>query len=89
MVISLLFTKGFEPKSYEGALKLLSLHFIKEGMFFPEIAHVFSRIRKYREEADYNPFYVFSKDDFLSIKKEVQDLGNTIKDCLIEKGFLD
>ncbi|MGC8931209.1 MAG: HEPN domain-containing protein [Dictyoglomus sp.] len=73
MVRALLFTKGFEPKSHEGALRLLSLHFIKEGIFEPEIAHIFSRLMKYREEADYNPFYVFSKEDFLSYKEEAKN----------------
>ncbi|MGB9811906.1 MAG: HEPN domain-containing protein [Dictyoglomus turgidum] len=73
MVRALLFTKGFEPKSHEGALRLLSLHFIKEGIFELEIAHIFSRLMKYREEADYNPFYVFSKEDFLSYKEEAEN----------------
>lgn len=89
MIRALLFTKGFEPKNHEGALRLLSLHFVKEGIFSPEMAHIFSRIMKYREEADYNPFYVFSKDDFLAMKKEADNLGNTIKNYLIGKGFLD
>lgn len=82
MIRALLFTEDFEPKGYEGALRLLSLYFVKERIFSPEIAHIFSRIMKYREEADYNPFYVFSKDDFLSIKKEADSLGNEIKNIL-------
>lgn len=44
---------------------------------------------KYREEADYNPFYVFSKGDFLSFKEEAENLAKKIKDYLRKKGFLD
>jgi uncharacterized protein (UPF0332 family) len=88
MVSALLFTKGFEPKSHEGALRLLSLHFIKEGIFEPEIAHIFSRLMKYREEADYNPFYVFSKEDFLSYKEEAEKLAGEIERYLRKIGLL-
>ncbi|ACK41439.1 MAG: HEPN domain-containing protein [Dictyoglomus turgidum] len=88
MVRALLFTKGFEPKSHEGALRLLSLHFIKEGIFEPEIAHIFSRLMKYREEADYNPFYVFSKEDFLSYKEEAEKLAGEIERYLRKIGLL-
>jgi hypothetical protein len=34
---ALLLTKGFEPKSHERSLRLLGLHFIKEGTFEPKI----------------------------------------------------
>lgn len=89
MVRALLFTKRFEPKSHEGALRPLSLYFIKEGILSPEVAHIFSRLMKYREEADYNPFYVFSKDDFLCFKEEAENLAEKIKNYLREEGFLD
>ncbi len=54
-VRALLLTEGLEPKSHEGALRLLSLHFVKEGIFEAQVAHTFSKLMKYREEADYNP----------------------------------
>lgn len=46
-VRALLLTKGLEPRSHEGALRLLSLHFIKEGILEPKMAHIFSRLMKY------------------------------------------
>ncbi|ACI18565.1 HEPN domain-containing protein [Dictyoglomus thermophilum] len=88
MVRALLFTRGFEPKSHEGALRLLSLYFVKEGIFEPEIAHIFSRLMKYREEADYNPFYVFSKEDFLNYRKEAEILASEIEKYLAKVGLL-
>ena len=38
---ALLLTKGLEPKSHEGALRLLGLHFIREGIFEPKASHIF------------------------------------------------
>ncbi|MBT9131353.1 MAG: hypothetical protein DDT42_01413 [candidate division WS2 bacterium] len=87
-VRALLITKGLEPKSHEGVLRVFSLHFIKEGIFEPKASHVFAKLMKYREEADYNPSYIFIREDFIEYRKEAEDLAYKIKTYLIEKGFL-
>lgn len=66
---ALLLTKGLEPKRHEEALRLFSLHFVKEGIFEPKASHIFSKLMKYREEADYNPSYVFTRMILLNLKK--------------------
>jgi len=71
---ALLFTKGLEPKSHEGALRLLGLHFVKEGLFISQDSHVFSKLMKFREEADYNPSYVFTEEDFKELAIEADNL---------------
>jgi len=85
---ALLLTKGLEPKSHEGALRLFALYFVKEGAFEPADSHTFSRLMKYREEADYNPSYMFTKEDFVEFKKEAEELSNKIQGNLKEKGYL-
>jgi uncharacterized protein (UPF0332 family) len=85
---ALLLTKGLEPKSHEGALRLLSLHFIKEGILEPNVAHIFSKLMKYREEADYNPSYIFTKEDFYKFRKEAEILANIIRNYLMSKGYI-
>lgn len=67
---AVLLTKGLEPESHEGALRLFTLHFVKEKLFEPENAHIFSKLMKCREEADYNPSYIFGAGDFIAFKKE-------------------
>ena len=52
-VRALLLSKGLEPKSHEGTLRLLSLHFTKPGILDAQTSHIFTRLMKYREEADY------------------------------------
>ena len=85
---ALLLTKGLEPKSHEGALRLLSLHFIKEAIFEPKASHTFAKLMKFREEADYSPVYIFTKEDFIEIKQEAEDLSGKIKAFLKEKSYI-
>ena len=87
-VRALLLSKGLEPKSHEGTLRLLGLHFIKKGVFETKYSHIFSRLMKYREEADYNPSYMFTQEDVLELKKDVNELLDKIRGYLTEKGYL-
>jgi uncharacterized protein (UPF0332 family) len=85
---ALLLTLGLEPKSHEGVLRLFSLHFVKTGIFEAKTSHIFAKLMKYREEADYNPSYVFTSEDFVELRKEAGYLSDKIKGYLIEKGYL-
>ena len=84
---ALLFTKGLEPKSHEGALRLLGLHFVKEGLFISQDSHVFSKLMKFREEADYNPSYVFTEEDFKELAIEADNLFLKIRAYLKDKDY--
>jgi uncharacterized protein (UPF0332 family) len=84
----LLLTKGLEPKSHEGALRLFGLHFVKSGIFETKDSHLFSKLMKYREEADYNPSYTFISQDFIEFQKEAEPLIQKIKIYLKNKNYL-
>ena len=86
---ALLLTKGFEPKSHEGSLRLFALHFVKEGVFESKDSHIFSKLMKYREEADYNPSYIFTREDFVEFKKETEELADKIMSYVKDKGYLE
>lgn len=86
-VRAMLLTKGFEAKSHEGALRLLSFHFVKPKTVNPEIAHIFSRLMKYRGEADYNPSYVFTSDDYLLFRSEAEKMAFAIKSYIKEQDY--
>jgi len=85
---SLLLTRGLEAKSHEGALRLFGLHFIKQGLFETKDSHIFSKLMKYREEAEYNPSYIFTREDFIEFKKETEKVIDKIMVYLKEKGYL-
>ena len=86
-VRALLLTQGLEAKSHEGALRLLSLHFTKTNRLAPEASHLFSRLMKYREEADYNPSYVFTVDDVRKLREETAALAARIAEIIRTSGY--
>jgi uncharacterized protein (UPF0332 family) len=87
-VKALLFSKGLEPKMHEGSARLLGLHFVKPGIVDPKASHVYSKLMKYREEADYNPSYVFTSDDYETFKSEAVRLENVINKFLKKEKLL-
>lgn len=87
-VRALLLTKGLEPKSHEGVLRVFGQYFVKEGEFEPKYSHLFARLMKYREEADYNPVYIFTKEDFIEFSKEAEMLSDKIRQYLKEKDYV-
>ena len=79
---ALLLSKGLEPRSHEGVLRLFGLHFVKTEIFPTDYSHTFSKMMKYREEADYNPSYTFTEQDYEEFRKEVLDVCNRVKEYL-------
>lgn len=87
-VRALLLTEGLEPKSHEGVLRVFGLHFIKEGIFEVNDSHLFAKLMKYREEADYNPVFIFIKANYVEFKREAEGLSNRITEYIKGKGYL-
>ena len=83
-VRALLLTKSLEPRSHEGALRLFGLHFVKENVFSTDASHTFSKMMKYREEADYNPMYQFTREDFVEFRSEVMSVSEQVRKYLSE-----
>jgi len=83
-----LLTKGLEPKSHEGTLRLFGMHFVKRGIFEAKDSHIFSKLMKYRQEADYNPSYVFIAEDFVEFKKEAEIVMQKMTSRLKKEGYL-
>ncbi|MBI4811249.1 MAG: HEPN domain-containing protein [Ignavibacteriales bacterium] len=88
-VKALLLSEGLEPKTHEGTLTLFSKYFIKTNVFTPQDSHIFSRLMKYREEADYNPSYIFTRKDCDEWRYDVDKLSNMIKSYLKDKKYIE
>jgi uncharacterized protein (UPF0332 family) len=86
-VRALLLLKGIEARSHEGALRMFGLHFIREGLIEVSYSHIFSKMMKYREEADYNPHYYFTREDYAEYKKEVDEFSEMVSTYLKNAGF--
>jgi hypothetical protein len=50
-------------------------------------AQIFSKLMKFREEADYNPFSMFTKEDYIAYRREAEHLTAAIREYL-ENGAL-
>jgi len=85
---ALLLSKELEPRSHEGVLRLFGLHFVKTGVFDSKSSHLISKMMKLREEADYNPFYTFSSEDYKDFKDEVSALSEEINKYLSDNGYI-
>ncbi|MBI3184585.1 MAG: HEPN domain-containing protein [Myxococcales bacterium] len=59
---ALLFAEGIEPKSHEGVQHLFNLHYVKAGRIEPVWNRVYSRLQKFREEADYGSAFVLDRE---------------------------
>ena len=86
-VRALLLTEGLEPRTHEGMLRMLAQRFVKKGAVAKEVAHTVSRLMKYREEADYNPSYVFAEDDYWRLREETVTAVSAIKQYVEKKGY--
>lgn len=85
---ALLLSIGLEARNHEGVLRLLGMHFVKTGILTSSDSHILSRLMKYREEADYNPSYVFNEQDFKELLSESQSLDKKIRQYLKDKGYI-
>jgi uncharacterized protein (UPF0332 family) len=86
-VKALLLTEGLEPKSHEGALHVLSEHFVKSGQLTSRDSHFFASLMKYREEADYTPSFVFTESDVEELSEQVDALSSKILGLIRAAGF--
>lgn len=82
-VRALLLSKDLEPRSHDGALRLLGQHFVREGLMDKRAAQVFSKLMKFREDADYNPISMFAKEDFVAFKEEAEIFAAEVKSYLV------
>ena len=86
-VKALLYTLGLEPKTHEGISHLLNLHFIKEGKIEGRFGKLFSRLQKYREQSDYDPAVIFTKEEVDEELKQAEKFSRVIKEHLKREGY--
>jgi hypothetical protein len=60
---------------------------INRAAAIAEDSHLFSRLMKYREEADYNPSYLFTKEDARKLRDETAALASRIAEIIRQSGY--
>ncbi len=78
---ALLLSGGMEPKTHAGALRLLSLHFVRTGRLEPQTANLLALLEAQRTRASYDATAVFTRsmaetalDDARKFHQSVTDL---------------
>jgi len=87
-VRALLLTKSLQPKTHEGTLRLLGMHFVKKGLLKHNVSLVYSKLMKYRQDADYNPATYFTESDFKEFREEAVRAASEIQDFLKKRGYI-
>lgn len=85
---ALLFTLGLEARSHGGLVHLISAHLVRSGDFPPEMVHIFSRLQRLREDADYQTAMRFDEDTAKEALQYFLDFQAKTESFLRTKGFL-
>jgi uncharacterized protein (UPF0332 family) len=80
---ALLLTQAEEPRTHGGVERLLQRDFVQSGTLDPAIGKLFSRLQKFRQDADYTAEFVFTREgaaDEVSAAKTFVGAARTILD---------
>ncbi|MFY9141052.1 MAG: HEPN domain-containing protein [Thermacetogeniaceae bacterium] len=85
---ALLLTESLQPKTHEGTFRLLGMHFVNNGLLNRSISLIFSKLMKYRQDADYNPSFFFTEADFKEFREEAVQAAFDIQEFLKKRGYI-
>jgi uncharacterized protein (UPF0332 family) len=57
---AMLLTVGEEPRTHGGLERMLQRDLVRTGALDPDVARLFSRLQKFRQDADYTAEFVFT-----------------------------
>lgn len=57
---AVLLSASEEPRTHGGVDRLLQRDFVRTGLFEADVAKLFTRLQRYRQDADYTAEYVFT-----------------------------
>ncbi len=80
---ALLLTLGEETRTHGGLSRLLQRDFVREGALDPEVAALFSRLQKFRQDADYTAEFLFTvaaaTSEVVAAERFVQVAGDLLR----------
>ena len=85
---ALLLTESLQPKTHEGTFRLLGMHFVNNGLLNRSISLIFSKLMKYRQDADYNPSFFFTESDFKELREEAVQAAFEVQEFLKRRGYI-
>ncbi len=73
-VSALLAKHEIYTKTHSGAIKMFSLHFIKPGIVNEDLGIFYSKIFDMRQNADYEDFLDYEKEEVVALLKPAEEL---------------
>lgn len=70
---------GEDRKRHSGVIAYFQEHYIKSGVFEKEYSYILQNAFEIRQEADYEDFYVISKDETVRQIENAQKFTNRIR----------
>ena len=77
---ALLILDGANPRSHEGVVTMLSLHYIKKNLLPPELIKEYKKIYAMRTDADYGDFDIISEEDARGAQSSTEEILTSIED---------
>ena len=80
---------GFDSSKHSGVISYFNMNYVKTGFFSKEMSKIIREASANREKADYQDFFVASKDEAEKQIKRAEEFSEIIKGYLIEKEILE
>lgn len=72
LTTAVLLTLDIERRKHSGVESAFNQYLVKPGTIEPEYADIYRRIRRWREDADYDDFADFTRQDTQDVLEEVE-----------------
>jgi uncharacterized protein (UPF0332 family) len=86
---ALLFARGLDPRSHQGAHHLFNQEFVRSGLFPAKVNKLLASLQRMREQADYDPGMLFDADDAREQIIEVRAFGDRATAILRSERLLE
>ena len=76
---------GFDSGKHSGIIAFFNKNYVKEGIFDKDVSKIIDGAYRLREKADYQDFYIVSKDQAIEQKEKAEQILSIIRPYLEEK----
>lgn len=80
--VALLINEGIEASTHKGAIRMISLNFIKNGILKTEDSQLLGRLFSMRQTGDYEDLFDWTQNDIIPLIPKVEDYINRINSII-------
>lgn len=80
--VALLVSKGIDASTHKGAIRMISLSFVKTGKLQPGDSQLLGRLFSMRQTGDYEDLFDWTEDDIAPLIPKVTDYINRIENII-------